>query len=220
LIELVVVLSIMALIMVGLLLRQQSFDSSTLLRSLAYSVALSVRQAQVYGTAVHRDPLAGQDEEFDSSYGLYFCHPSIGSHCMRNYYLFADRNLNNQRDTSPAPSEDVDPPSPFTLGNQYSIEAFCVNVDSSVAYCSNNEYDPTGIGSIKELTIIFRRPNPDATFKVFNNVGDPIEGESFSSAYIELRGPGGNLRGISVTTAGQISVCPVRKSSDPLNTTC
>ena len=52
LIELLVVMSIMLILTSLFILRQQRFNSSTLLQSLAYSVALSVRQAQVYGTSI------------------------------------------------------------------------------------------------------------------------------------------------------------------------
>src|SRR3569623_987777 len=86
LIELLVVISIMLILTSVFVLRQQRFNSSTLLRSLAYSIALSVRQAQVYGTSV-RESSAGAFSSNTSakSYGIYFSSGSTGS-----YILFAD----------------------------------------------------------------------------------------------------------------------------------
>ncbi|MBI2004934.1 prepilin-type N-terminal cleavage/methylation domain-containing protein [Patescibacteria group bacterium] len=52
LVELLVVVSIMLIITSTLLLQQRKFNSATLMRTLAYNIALSIRQAQVYGTSV------------------------------------------------------------------------------------------------------------------------------------------------------------------------
>src|SRR3989344_3869307 len=55
LIELLVVLSIMLVITGVFLVRNQQFNSAILLRSLSYQVALSIRQAQVFGVGVKED---------------------------------------------------------------------------------------------------------------------------------------------------------------------
>jgi prepilin-type N-terminal cleavage/methylation domain-containing protein len=67
LVELLVVFAIMTLITALILFQHRRFDSSTLLRSLAYSIALSIRQSQVYGTSVRQF-----GSNFNYSYGVYF----------------------------------------------------------------------------------------------------------------------------------------------------
>src|SRR3990167_11377146 len=52
LVELIVVSAIILLITGFVMFQQAKFNSATLMRSLTYSVALSMRQAQVYGTSV------------------------------------------------------------------------------------------------------------------------------------------------------------------------
>lgn len=185
LVELMVVVSIMSILTTVLLFQHRRFDSSTLLRSLAYSVALSIRQAQVYGISVRQ--FGATANSFNYSYGVYF---TSGSY----YYLFADVNGDKLRAVDG--SEDVQR---FTIGTGYSIVKFCGTVVSGGPlgqHCSNS-------GSpITSLTIYFRRPNPDARFS------SSATSEVYSDAYIQLTSPalGTNTRGITVTSTGQISV--------------
>ncbi len=182
LIELLMVIAIMSILTAILLLQHRRFDSSTLLRSLAYSVALSMRQAQIYGTSVRQF-----GSSFNYSYGVYF---TAGNY----YYLFSD--VNNDRVRAANGSEDVQR---FTIGTGYSVVKFCGTVVSGGTvgpHCS------TGATPITSLTILFKRPNPDAQF--FTSAA----GETYSDAYIQLVGPTGgtDTRGVTVTATGQISV--------------
>jgi prepilin-type N-terminal cleavage/methylation domain-containing protein len=181
LIELLVVLAIITIITAVFLLQQRRFDSSTLLRSLAYSVALSLRQAQVYGTSVRQF-----GSSFNYSYGIYFSGDS-------SYILFADVNNDNQYTSSPDEKVDL-----FTLSGGYTINQFC-------AVRSGGEEDCLGGGKnggtgITWLSIYFKRPNPDAQIKT-------SAGNAYQSAYIKVAGPQDVLaRQINVTLTGQISV--------------
>src|SRR3989338_5533346 len=88
LIELIVVSAIILAISTFILFQQSKFNSATLLRSLTYSMALSVRQAQVYGTSVRGfTPQSGGAATFGSGYGIQF--PAI-TVVPYQYYLFAD----------------------------------------------------------------------------------------------------------------------------------
>src|SRR6202012_1868912 len=101
--------------------QQSKFDSSTLLRSLAYSVALSVRQAQVYGTSVLGTATSQSNcatgvsgsyalsNCYASAYGIYFNSASSGQ-----YILFADLDGNGKYTAG----ENV---KVFTLGTNYVI---------------------------------------------------------------------------------------------------
>lgn len=79
LVELLVTVSIFAIITTTILIRNSKFDEETLLGSTAYDVALSIRQAQNFGINVR-----GQEGNFDNAYGVFFDNDSD------TYYLFVD----------------------------------------------------------------------------------------------------------------------------------
>ena len=80
LIELLVAVSIFVVISTVILANHSRFNSSVLLGALAYDLALSVREAQVFGTSVR---------EFSSSFQVgYGVHFEIGSPQL--FYFFAD----------------------------------------------------------------------------------------------------------------------------------
>jgi prepilin-type N-terminal cleavage/methylation domain-containing protein len=182
LVELLMVIGIMSMLTAALVFQHRRFDSSTLLRSLAYNVALSVRQAQVYGTSVRQF-----GSSFSYSYGVYF---SAGNY----YYLFAD--VDNDKVRKADGTEDVQR---FTIGTGYSIAKFCGTVVSGGTPGSHCSTDASPITS---LTVYFRRPNPDALFS------SSASSEVYSDVYIQLLGPTGgtDTRGVTVTSTGQISV--------------
>ncbi|OGC80690.1 hypothetical protein A2943_02235 [Candidatus Adlerbacteria bacterium RIFCSPLOWO2_01_FULL_51_16] len=188
-IELVVASSIIVIITTVLLFRHGQFNSSILLRALSYSVALSIRQAQLYGTSV-RETASGSATF--PSYGVYF-----KSGDATHYFLGADSNpINNTIATDG--SEDVTPPSPYKIGSGFQIKSFCATVASTGAdHCYTN--DGISNDTITTLTIRFLRPNPDALI-----VTDA--GAVYSQAYVQLESPGEDTRGITVTSTGQISV--------------
>ena len=179
LIELMAVVAIMTILTAVLLLQQQKFDSSTLLRSLAYSVALSVRQAQVYGTSVRQFDATANG--FSYNYGVYFAQGDAN-----NYYLFADVNNDGIYQD---PGEKVQQ---FKIGSGYAIKDFCGVIDSSHQDCVSG-------GAINRLTVYFKRPDPDAKFTT--NVGS-----NYCGAYIVLSGPGTNTRTVKITSTGQIQI--------------
>ena len=180
LVELLVVLIIMSVITLVFLNRQSKFDSSTLMRSLAYSIALSVRQAQVYGISVR--PQGAMSANFATSHGLYF------SNTMQSgYILFADKNSNNSNANKYIVGDDpID--QAFTLNNNFSISEFCVIYTYSgtrTPLCSGSP------GAISSIDIMFKRPNPDAIIYAYDNSGNPVTGTgvpaTFPTAYIQVQ---------------------------------
>ncbi len=175
------------------LLQQRQFDSTTLLRSLTYSVALSIRQAQTYGTSVR-----AFNNVFASAHGIYLC--SGGAQCQQNYYLFADAD--NDRARAVDGSEDVET---FSLtGQNFTISRFCATTSGGTitTRCSDTN-------EITSLTILFIRPNPDACIETSNSAAACVvgsAGEDYSNATIQLQGPGGATRSVTITNTGQISV--------------
>jgi prepilin-type N-terminal cleavage/methylation domain-containing protein len=213
LIELLVVSLIIVLITGTVLFRQQRFNSSTLLRSLSYSVALSMRQAQVYGVSV-RENSAGSGT-FASGYGVYFNTSGLAD--SNHYLLFADRG-NGALDLSGG-SFDLNAngilcetnedclTQRFTIGNgrsagaDYVISAFCAHNISGTTVCSP---------AITNLTVYFRRPNPDACFATSQNAAACGVGATaaYDYAYVQMKSIGStDWRTIKVSNTGQISVC-------------
>jgi prepilin-type N-terminal cleavage/methylation domain-containing protein len=194
LIELLVVISIMLVITSTLLLQQKKFDSSTLMRSLAYSIALSVRQAQLYGTSLRENaPGAFTAGTAANAYGIYLDNTTTGSSVSPNYYiLFADQPTTGtvgQYDSTEKIQQ-------FNLSAGYYIADFCAIV-SGTPNCKS-------AGQITKLNIYFKRPNTDAQFTVLNG-STPVAG--VSQVYLQLTAPNGDFRNILITGSGQISVC-------------
>ncbi len=202
LIELLVVIVIMSLITLVFLNRQNKFDSSTIMRSLAYSIALSVRQAQVYGISVR--PTTSSTGKFSSAHGLYFLRTTPSS-----YVLFSDQDRDNKYTIG---IDGVD--QTFTLNGGYAITEFCA-VSSSGRRCSTGADDSAGApGSISSLSIIFVRPNPDAQIYAYDGSGTQIlfggSPEVYSSAYVQISSLNNtDKRFIAITNTGQVSVCPL-----------
>jgi len=193
LIEMVVVSAIMLVITTFVLFQQAKFDSVTLLRSLTYNVALSVRQAQVYGTSV-RESAPGSGI-FGKGYGIHFAAslPCTGG-AWTCYVIFSDNNGNGAYDTGEALPT-------FTLGRGYAVSRLCATIAGGVTqHCTP---------AVDRLTIFFRRPNPEACFST-NQAGSCAVGAAaaYSAAYIQLTSLGGtDTRSVKVSSTGQIDVC-------------
>jgi hypothetical protein len=185
-----VVTAIITIMTSVLLFQQRKFDSTTILRSLGYSVALSIRQAQIYGGAVKQFDISSN--AFNYNYGIYTstalaCPSGAWNTC---YQLVADLNTNDVTNTALYQAVQT-----FKISKGYSINKFCVVRTSDNFYlCS-----PT----ISFLNIYFKRPNPEA-----NIVTDRSSlGETYSSASIQVIGPDGvSTRSATTTVTGQITV--------------
>lgn len=208
LVELLVVIAIVVVLSAVLLTRQSQFNSSTLLRSLTYSVALSVRQAQVYGTTVYgtttllANCTAGTYNAgscFAPGYGIYF---NSGDNV--HYVLFGDLNGNGRYDTG----EQVQT---FTIKSGYRLARFCAGRTSNgVPDC----WSESGGGTLASMSVIFKRPNPDACFSTDTNPTVCSTGVNpiYASSTIRIAGGNTDVRNIVVTTTGQIAVCPLNVS--------
>ena len=196
LVELLVVLVLMSLLTLVFLVRQQKFDSSTIMRSLAYSIALSLRQAQVYGISVR--PTAPGSANFATSHGLFFQKSTSTS-----YLLFADQDGNNKFLGDPIEKT-------FALGGNFTISEFCAIYYSGatqVRRCSGADDSGGGSGTLSMLNIIFVRPNPDAQIYPLDASYNPIAGDPpYTYAYIQIKAIDGATRGIHIWATGQISV--------------
>jgi prepilin-type N-terminal cleavage/methylation domain-containing protein len=193
LVELLVVTAVITIITGFLLFNQAKFNSSTLLRSLAYSVALTVRQAQLYGVSV-RGFSSGGTVSFAQGHGVVFSNtPPITS-----FTMFADLDNDNGLDSGEAfPA--------YRLSTGYQISKFCGVLPSGDTSCSSGG---VGLGStLNSLTIYFRRPNLDALFTSTCTVACT---ENYTSAYITVKpNASSDTRSVKITNTGQITICPL-----------
>lgn len=173
-----VVIGIMSLISGLMLVNNNRFGGVILLQNLAYDIALSIRQAQVYGTAVQRF-----NTSFDAAYGMHFQTNSSGSG-QAIYVLFADATIVNGL---------YDPTSELvqstSIATGYQISQLCITPAGSSERCD-----------IDSLDISFQRPESDAYIRSSGVAGLGEEGE------IHISSPRGDTKVISIHANGQISV--------------
>lgn len=131
LIELLVTLAISTVIAGAILVRFDAFDSVVVLKSIAYEVALTVREAQVYAVSAAGD----SSGTFRTPYGVAF-----STAAPQQYILFEDSNDNGVYDSGGDTTVTT-----YTMNGKYAIEDLCS--DSS---CGRSA-----------LSVIFRRPEFD-----------------------------------------------------------
>ena len=161
------------------------FGNLVVLQSLAHEMALTVREAQVYGIAVRRY----QGVNFDVSYGMHFALTAPTA-----YELWGDASTNGIYE----PGETV---KPSTINGGYFISDICVRTKAQPLL---EDCTPTVVD------IVFRRPEPDACMSVGG--GATFVAPSYACvgslerAKIILASPSGNMSSITVESSGQISV--------------
>ncbi len=178
LVELIVVVAIMVTISSVVLVNYSKFGGTILLRNLVYDVALTIREAQLYGIS-GRSALGAPSS---SGHGIYF-DTGAGDNF---FYLFIDADGNGVYNS--AVTEWIET---YTIEKNYSIEALCVQSAPAAEDCT-----------MSRLSILFRRPEPDAIIYASN--GGAFN--TYSSARIVLRSPRGYTMSAAVEATGQISV--------------
>lgn len=218
LVELLVTLSIITIVLAVILVNQSSFNRSILLTDTAYTVALSVRQAQSLG--ISGKVVASNN---NVAYGI---HVDTNTTPIASYLQFADSlpGIGGAVNTTVCPGHTVvDPSNPEArLGNclydsageivssykfsqGYTIASFCGYVGAT-SYCSN-----TGFPLLNSLDITFERPNTQTV--MIGNANGTLEGD-FDTSCIQIKAPasaGSSSRYVEITKFGQILVttsCP------------
>lgn len=186
LIELMVVTGIVVVITSVVLTNNNRYGGSVLLQNLAYDIALSIRQAQVYGISVR----GFGANNFSVGYGMHF-EKNVNNN--KNYVLFADLENTGIFNPSHDPTENVSP-SPYQIGRGYYIADLCAPAGTKLA---SNSYSCT---SVSQLDIVFTRPEPDAAIRI------PGNSALQDSARILVESPRGDVLSIVVDATGQISV--------------
>lgn len=177
LIELMVTTGIMVIISAVVLANNSAFGGTVNLRNLAYDIALTIRQAQVYGVSVKRFGTS-----FGAGYGVHFAANDAGE-----FILFADAiSSNGLYDTG----EIVTPPSPYTFAQGYQVVD--LRAGAAGSSCSGT--------SVSNLDIVFVRPEPDARIRADGN------GTLLDQGCVVLQSPRGDRIAVLVEATGQISV--------------
>ncbi len=176
LIELLVVVAIFATISSVVLANHSRFNNSVLLGSLAYDIALSMRQAQVYGLSVKQF-----SNQFQVGYGIRFEGTS-------SYIFFADVNANKRYDSGTDSIVET-----FTLGRGHRVLRFCATPSSGLEKCTDSS------NPITSLDVVFFRPNPDAWIRTSSDT-------VFSRARIVVASVSNETRTINIQSTGQISI--------------
>ncbi|MEN9614164.1 MAG: hypothetical protein RLZZ347_471 [Candidatus Parcubacteria bacterium] len=204
LVELMVVVAIFGVLTTIVLYKNTDFNNSFLLTDVAYDVALTIRQAQVYGLNVKNSGKGTATQSgFNSGYGVYLDVNTILNNSLLFFAdVFPDPSVSVPNPTSGNYSYDGQNEliNTFALTKGYKISWFCATTTTGTDYCSNN-----AVNNLRKLAIVFVRPNPDAI--ITDNTGSVPPAVSYSSATIRITSPDGlKSKTVKVTTAGQINI--------------
>ncbi|KKU67539.1 MAG: hypothetical protein UX89_C0014G0009 [Parcubacteria group bacterium GW2011_GWA2_47_16] len=201
LIELVVAMAIFVTISSVLVVSQRRFGGNTLITNLAYDVALTMRQAQVYGISVRRVKAVSDPEgiaQFERSYGIH-----IGT--AGYYILFADADNDKKYNTASnsatgclsSPSSGLpECVSFFKIEHGNYIKQFCGGADCY--------YGPLASNAIDRLEVLFHRPEPEPTVKGYKS-GALVSGD-YGSASVMVSSPQMATKSICISATGQMSI--------------
>lgn len=224
LVELLVSISIFVLITSVTMTNYPRFSNKLSLDLLAEDVALSLRQAQIFGSSVlgAKRSLDGQTRTF-GAYGVHFEVPGpLNSADRYTYLLFADikdGNSGARRYDGPTVSSDLLCPGPtlfpvvneclqkFLVSGKNKIKLLCKNFEEAEASQRVKVCDEDKSKQIAWLDILFVRPNLDAEFTIGNDNINLVKGSGLSNVGIVLESLGGEYnKTIVVWKTGQISV--------------
>ena len=182
LVGLLVVTGIIVVVSAIILANNSQFGGLITLENLTYEMALSVRQAQIYGIAVRRFGASN----YSAGYGMHFEKTSPSS-----YQLFADAVIaNGLYDTNELVQS-------TTLTGGYHITDLCVRLPGSTSTaCSAYTC------GLDRLDILFKRPEPDAFIRANGNSA------LNEAACIIVTSPRGDSqkKAVVIEATGQISV--------------
>jgi prepilin-type N-terminal cleavage/methylation domain-containing protein len=182
LIELIVVISIIAVISVLTIFNSSRLNSSVLLSNNAYEIGLIVRDAQISGLGAKLS-LTGQVAT-TSNQGVYF-----DIFLPQSIILFADLDKQNDYDS-------------LEESQIYKMED--ARAGKIIKICKLNDINGQCGEVISNLSVIFKRPNPEAYFYVDrgNNIIEPHQG----SVGVNIGFENGECRSVIVYKTGAVQI--------------
>ena len=200
LIELLICCAIIAIVTGVVLVKYRAFDSTVLLKSTAYDIALTLREAQVKSVSVVRS--GSEAEAFDFPYGVTFdVSPDVERKQYRVFRYKDELPSSNPHYDISEPNPDVaEAISTSTIGRTMRVKELCYTYPVGTA----DKCDLT------RLDISFRRPDFNAIFYATDPLNDPVDttSPSVTGAKIKVDSTGGTAGTfvIIVSKFGQISV--------------
>ena len=191
--ELLVSISILAVILTVIVLSQSNYNDGVDLHGVADRISLLASQTQSYGTGVVE--FSPGSDEFTSSYGLTFS--LLSPSYDKSYIFFADRDLNGVYDG------DWSCP---TGGSSECIEKSIIprgHVISSLCVVKVSGPDECNLG---RADVTYVRPSTEARITYVNTAGSIFYPEGAIGVRIILSSPKGATRSIAIYNTGQISV--------------
>ena len=203
--ELIVVTAIMAIISSVVIVNYRGFNSDAALLNTAHTLALSIRQIQLYGISVSQTAsttniYGPSTAQFQNTYGIHFNSNTTGSYIVYREDFYNSPILQFAYD----PTDTTEFVSQYAFPIGFSIQKIC-KVISAVETC----YVPSDNASID---IEFVRPNPDAyistTVSGTTVTKKPTSVDQATSygARIYLTNGTATVRKVYIDKTGQISV--------------
>jgi len=184
LVELVVSVGIIAIITSLVLTNHSRFNGTIFLTNQAYDVALTIREAQIFGLSVQE--FKNGSPTFEVGYGVHF-----NTVANDEFFIYADIDKSGKYEDGT--DEKIDTLY-LTRGN--TIGRFCATPPGLSENCSDV------VSGLNTLDVTFIRPNPDAIISVPPAVNPGVQ----SQARIFLTSRDGDERIVLVEQTGQISV--------------
>jgi hypothetical protein len=179
-----VVVAIIIIVTSTVLANNAKFGGTILLENLAYDIALSTREAQIYGVSVARFNASGSTV-FTSPFGVHFDKTSGNN---KVYVIFADAvSVNRHYDAGELLTS-----TQITRG--YYIADLCTT-DSGTETCNRSTLD-----------IVYKHPDPDAYICQGTDTCTGASPQLHQRARIVVASPRGDTTNICVDLNGQISV--------------
>jgi hypothetical protein len=182
----------MVLVTGVVLVNNSTFGGKVLLENLAYDIALSVRQAQVYGIAVQR--YGSTVSGFDVGYGTHFRTASADT-----YVLFGDGVTANGL---------------FDAGE--AVETTSIRNGFRIfGLCATPALGGSELCGLDEVNIFFKRPDPDAWISALDLPAAAtsciLNGTSqcYSQVRVIVRSPRGDQSSVVIDANGQITVVKI-----------
>ena len=191
LIEFVVIISIFAIMAAVALFNFQGFNSNVAISNLSHDIALTLRQAQVFGWSAQTEDtnLIPQTDPNDPTKllhyadGVYFPYDTSTGRFENKFLLYTK--------IDPTPGIEMYQPSSDTINDTIAIQGNVRIVDIRVGNQTSLALDSShhiiggtsAGGSATGVSIVFSRPRPDAIF--FTSIGlDQNPNDQYMAIYI------------------------------------
>ena len=207
-VELVVSISIVTMITTFVFVRYTVFDSTVLLKGVAYDIALLLRESQIKSISAQRS--VGGNASFDFPFGITF-KPNSKLYTVFQYASGSPLSLPRYDRDEAIPDEDADPDPGAVNGTDYAsvVQANVIGRTMLVSdICvSEGNTETCSSGGLQRLDVSFRRPEYRAIF--FGKTASGQLSSTVTSARIKVGTPSGaNSFIVEISGFGQISVRP------------